>query len=101
MKDLLEGLPPSIRDWLEPTLPPGWETLVDNAPRAIETTPDFNTKPLNGEDPDDIRKTFGVEVRILGKRDTPPHSISIHGPNAAVCRYERHLMQTWPGSKLV
>jgi hypothetical protein len=87
-------------EWFMSILQPGWEALVDYAPRAIETTPDFNIIALNGEDPKEIWDNYGVSVRVLGRQAIGPHSISVHGPSGAVARYMTHLMSTWPGLRL-
>lgn len=73
--------------------PVDWDEFED-----IATIPDFNREALNGEDPIEIKKTFGVHVKVLTNHDplTHAYTVAIGGAGEAVGTYIKHLRTTWP-----
>jgi len=67
-------------------------------PEDTVELPDFNLRPLNGEETSDILSRYGVHVKVLGPRD--PHiaayPIIVAGNFKNVATYVRHLRSTWP-----
>jgi hypothetical protein len=75
--------------------------LTDNQdvwslPHVI-SLPDFNAKPLNGEDLTGIKVKYEVQVEVgVWDPELKAYPVVIGGTTAAVKAYVRHLRSTWP-----
>ena len=94
----LDVLPAWVRDRLSPSnAAPITGRRRQLAGITTIQTPDFNQTPLNGEQPRDIKKRFGVDVRVLRTSGpvTGSHSVWVSGKDDQVQTYLDHLLSTW------
>ena len=62
---------------------------------SVVHTSDFNTAPLNGEAPANVKDRFGVDVEVLGTAGLAGAStIVVAGAVSHVAAYLRHLQKS-------